>query len=86
MHLERMLKQHKQLDTASKRILELNPDHALIRALAGKAADGASADLVAEAAELLLDQARLAEGEPVRDPAAFGRRLAKVMERSLTAA
>ena len=44
-----------------------------------------TADLVAEAAELLLDQARLAEGEPVRDAAAFGRRLAKVMERSLAA-
>ena len=44
-----------------------------------------AADLVAEAAELLLDQARLAEGEPVRDAAAFGRRLAKVMERSLAA-
>ncbi|MBT5413301.1 MAG: molecular chaperone HtpG [Rhodospirillaceae bacterium] len=85
MHLERMLKQHKQVDTTSKRILEVNPDHALIRALAGKAAEGAAADLVAEAAELLLDQARLAEGEPVRDAAAFGRRLAKVMERSLAA-
>ena len=85
MHLERMLKQHRQIETSSKRILEINPDHALIRALAAKAAGGDSAELVEDAAELLLDQARLSEGEPVRDAAAFGRRLAKVMERGLGA-
>src|SRR5207244_5319935 len=34
MHLERLLKQHRQLDTAAKRILELNPRHRLIERLA----------------------------------------------------
>ena len=34
MHLERMLKQHRQIDQASQRILEINPGHALIRGLA----------------------------------------------------
>ena len=33
MHLERLLKQHRQLDTAAKRILEVNPSHPLIRRL-----------------------------------------------------
>src|SRR6266404_4267542 len=37
MHLERLLKQHRQLDTASKRILELNPRHKLIERLPARA-------------------------------------------------
>ena len=47
MHLERLLKQHRQLDTASKRILELNPRHKLIERLAATVGDtGASDQLV----------------------------------------
>ena len=34
MHLERLLKQHRQLDAAAKRILEINPSHPLIARLA----------------------------------------------------
>ena len=36
-----------------------------------------------DAALLLLDQARITEGDPVPDPAAFSRRLAKMMEKGL---
>ena len=43
MHLERLLKQHRQLDTSAKRILEVNPTHPLIRRLTDLAAkDGVS--------------------------------------------
>ena len=34
MHLERLLKQHRQPDTTAKRILELNPRHKLVDRLA----------------------------------------------------
>src|SRR5439155_20604064 len=34
MHLERLLKQHRQLDSGSRRILEVNPRHKLIVRLA----------------------------------------------------
>ena len=30
IHLERLLKQHRQLDKACKRVLEVNPRHPLI--------------------------------------------------------
>jgi len=33
MHLEKLLKQHQQLDTTSQKILEVNPDHPLIKDL-----------------------------------------------------
>ncbi len=79
MNLERMLRQHKQLDQSAKRVLELNPDHALIRALAERVKSGAGGAAIDDAAHLLLDQARILEGEPVPDTKAFTRRLSAVM-------
>ncbi|EGY01551.1 chaperone Hsp90 [Nitrospirillum viridazoti Y2] len=87
IHLERMLKAHRRLDETSKRILEVNPAHPLIRRLADLAkangAGGAQGEALADAAWLLLDQARILEGEPLPDPVAFGRRLAMFVEKGL---
>ena len=44
-----------------------------------------SVEEVAEAAWLLLDQARIVGGEPLPDPAAFSKRLSEVMRRALAA-
>ena len=57
-------------------ILEINPRHALIRALAAQVAAGAD---VGEAAETLFDLARVQDGETPRDPAAFARRVAAAL-------
>ncbi len=86
IHLERLLKQHKQLDATHKRVLEINPAHPLIAGLSGRVAAGGNGTALADAAWLLLDQARILQGEPVADPAAFARRLAGVLQRSLGAA
>jgi molecular chaperone HtpG len=83
IHLERLLRQHKQLDQESKRILELNPDHALIRALAREVPKPGSAERLADVALLLLDQARITEGDPLPDPAAFARRLNSALVKAL---
>ena len=83
MHLERMLKQHRQLDAGFKRVLEVNPRHPLVVGLAKRVSEKGSADEVAEAAWLLLDQARIVGGEPLPDPAAFSKRLSDVMRRAL---
>ncbi len=76
LHLERLLRQHQQAGARPPRILEVNPTHALIRRLAGEAQAEGAADRLADTARLLLDQARIIEGEPLPDPAAFARRLA----------
>ncbi|MFQ5466957.1 MAG: molecular chaperone HtpG, partial [Kiloniellaceae bacterium] len=84
MHLERLLKQHRQVDQAAKRILEINPRHSLIRRLAAALEeDGAGAPGAAleDVPWLLLDQARILEGEPLPDPAGFAKRLSAVVER-----
>jgi len=85
MHLERLLKQHKQLNALSRRVLEINPGHPLIRRLEERAVQGGATDELSEAAWLLLDQARILEGEALPDPVAFSRRLASFLEKGLAA-
>ncbi|NQW08344.1 MAG: molecular chaperone HtpG [Alphaproteobacteria bacterium] len=85
MNLERMLRQHKQLDMAPKRVLELNPDHMLIKGLAKLVKDGKAGVGIEDAAFLLLDQAHILEGEPVADAKAFTKRLSEVMVKALGA-
>jgi molecular chaperone HtpG len=83
MHLERLLRQHRQLDMTSKRILEINPRHTLIERLAASVGEPGASDQLSEFAWLLLDQARIVEGEQLPDPPAFARRLATLLERGL---
>lgn len=83
MHFERLLRQHQQPVQDHKRVLEINPNHALTKALAGLVAkEGASATLE-DASHLLLDQARILEGEPLPDPTSFSQRLAGVLTKTL---
>ncbi len=85
-YLERLLKQHRHLDptAATPRILEINPHHPLVRRLAAIAEAGDDETLT-DVAHLLLDQARIVEGEAVVDAPAFATRLASVLERGLAA-
>jgi molecular chaperone HtpG len=86
MHLERLLRQHKQLgaNMDAKHILEINPKHALIARLVDLAGKDGAADALGDFAWLLLDQARILEGETLPDPAAFAKRLSSVLARGLT--
>ncbi len=83
MHLARMLKQQGQLSELAPRVLEINPKHGLIKSLAQRATEKGASDALEDAAHLLLDQARIAEGEPLPDSAAFSRRLADAMMKSI---
>ncbi|HEX3973125.1 MAG TPA: molecular chaperone HtpG, partial [Stellaceae bacterium] len=87
MHLERLLRQHKQLAAGidAKRILEINPKHPLIARLVDLAGKDGASDALGDFAWLLLDQARILEGETLPDPAAFAKRLSSVLARGLTA-
>ena len=78
--LERLLtRQNAAGVTATAPILEINPEHPLMVALAAKAAGGGAADRIGEAARLLLDQARILEGETPTDPARFARAMVEMM-------
>ena len=80
IHLERFLKQHNQIRTPSKRILEVNPGHDLIVKMAARAGAKGATDALKDAVWLLYDQARLMDGETLSDPAGFGRRINAVLK------
>ena len=85
VNMERLLKQHGQLTGGMPRVLELNPDHRIIKKLSERAKgnDFSSDSLLKDAAHLLLDQARISDGEAPADPAEFARRLSAVLDSAL---
>jgi len=83
--LEKLLSRQKDSGVAvSAPILEINAGHPLIAGLA-KTVTAKGAGAVADAAQLLLDQAFVLEGEQVPDPAAFARRIGEVMTKVFAA-
>jgi molecular chaperone HtpG len=83
MRLARLLQQHKRIDALAPRVLEINGSHPVIAALA-KAVSSGKGDAVADAAWLLLDQARIQEGETLSDPTAFAKRLGEVLGKAFS--
>ncbi|MBK7011297.1 MAG: molecular chaperone HtpG [Xanthomonadales bacterium] len=75
LHLRRVLKQsgHEMPDSAP--VLEINPAHALLKRFEAEADPERSKDL----ALLLLEQAQVAEGAQLDDPAAFVQRLNRIL-------
>lgn len=76
IHMERVLKVQQKYVPTNKPVLEINPDHALIKKLADQAN-------VEDAAHLLLDQAKIIQGMPVSDPGRFTRLMSELMERGI---
>mgnify|MGYP002144136322 CR=1 FL=1 len=75
-HLARMLKQAGQSAPKSQPILEVNAEHALVKRMAALTDDGARFD---DLANILFDQALLAEGGQLDDPAAYVARVTKLL-------
>ncbi len=78
-HMERLLKAANQPVPESTPILELNPDHALVRQMQQIHATDPGDARLGEWGWLLLDQARLAQGAILPDPAATAQRLSRMM-------
>ena len=77
LHMERMMKQQGQ-SLNNPRVLEINPKHTLIKKLSKQ-----NKELISEISLLLLDQARIIEGEAIPDRAQFADRMSKSLERSI---
>ncbi|MCG6872202.1 MAG: molecular chaperone HtpG [Gammaproteobacteria bacterium] len=76
-NLQRILESMGQAAPESRPILELNPEHPLIRRL-----DSGREDL-ADWAEVLFDQAALSEGAALKEPAAYVRRINRLLASTL---
>jgi molecular chaperone HtpG len=62
-------------------VLEINPQHNLIRSLA--TLDASRQELKQDAAHLLLDEALILDGERPSDPKDFSDRLARILRQSI---
>jgi molecular chaperone HtpG len=78
--LEKMLAESGRADALTRPVLELNPGHPLITALAARIDEGDDA-LVDDLIWLVHDEARVVDGEKPSDPAAFAARLTRVLAR-----
>jgi len=83
LHLERLLKANNRTDGQAARVLEINPKHPVIRALISRVGTDAASEELTDASWMLLDQARIIEGETVTDVTTFTKRLTAFMEKVL---
>jgi molecular chaperone HtpG len=80
--LERLLAMGRE-GARQRRILELNPEHALVQQLRARFAADPNDPVVGDYAELLLGWSLLAEGSEPHDPARFTQLVAGLMEQGL---
>jgi molecular chaperone HtpG len=80
--LEKILQGAGRLQMASKPILEINAQSRVVQNIASVADDAFRED----AARLLLDEARILDGDRPADPRAFARRQARLFERAIASA
>lgn len=80
MYMERVLKVHQKYQGEGKPVLEINPDHSLIQKIANLHESGKN---IEDAAYLLLDQAKIIQGEAIDDLGAFARRQSSFIESGL---
>jgi molecular chaperone HtpG len=81
--LEKILSRAGELKTHAAPVLELNPSHGLIKALAEKATQGGEAAVLDDAAVILYGEAKILDGEAPDDPADHAARIARLIEKSL---
>lgn len=82
IRMERFLAEQNQLGAVSAKILEINPDHAIIKSLSLRLAQSGARGLE-DFAHTLLDMALITAGDRPADPKSFAERLNKMMEKLL---
>jgi molecular chaperone HtpG len=82
-HLERLLRASQPDAPKRKRILEVNPDHPIIRDLATLVAKDAADARIDRFIDLVHAQALLAEGSPPESPAELARSFAELLSESI---
>ena len=83
--LEKILQQHNQLQqAASLKILEINPDHKLIKKLAKMSKDKESVGDIENIGILLYEQSMILDGEKPSDPVNFSKKLIDTISASLS--
>lgn len=79
IQMQAILRSIGQQDAEFAPVLEINPDHEIVKKLAATE----DSQTVEDISHILLDEARLAEGAQIADPAAFIRRINRLAEKAL---
>lgn len=83
LQMERVMQIQQNYEAETKKHLEINGKHPLIQKLAELSENDNNKADIEDAAHLLYDQAVIIQGDKVRDPAAFARRMAQFMSKGL---
>lgn len=78
-NMERIMRAMNQAVPESKRVLELNPDHPIVKVMGDMYKQSADDARLPDYADLLYDQALLTEGSPIKDPLKFTRLISELM-------
>lgn len=78
--MEKVLKQLNQENVKANKILEINPDHELFKALTNIYKDSGD---ISDYANLLYDQSLLMAGLPIEDPIAYSNRISELMLKAM---
>ncbi len=82
--LEKILQQHNQLNQGiSLKVMEINPQHKLIKKLAKMSKDKASIGEVENISILLYEQSKILDGEKPSDPVEFSKKLIETITTSI---
>jgi len=79
IRMERFLADQKQLQVPSMKILEINPNHALIKQIEKKIKSKTTSKQSEDLVKLLFDQACILEGEPLKNPVIFSKRMNELL-------
>jgi molecular chaperone HtpG len=83
-YMERIMKSMNQEMPKTKRVLELNPEHALVSSMKKLYELEPESPKLGDFAELLYDQALLTEGSPIENPLNFTKKIAELMVLGVT--
>ena len=84
IHLENLLKKHKHLDQVTTKVLEINPDHKIIKNLSLlDFTNTKNKSKCAEVSDMLLNQAKIIEGIPLDDSKAFCQSINNLMAKDI---
>ena len=78
-NMERIMKAMNQAVPESKRVLELNPDHPILKVMAEMHKQNPDNSRLQDYSDLLYDQALLTEGTPIKDPLKFTKLVSELM-------
>ncbi|MGC0371520.1 MAG: hypothetical protein DGJ47_000209 [Rickettsiaceae bacterium] len=82
IRMERYLIEQKQLASASAKILEINPNHKIVKKIESQQSNASKEQENKDLVFTLYDQACIIEGEPVSDVSLFSKRLNNLLEKA----